>query len=575
MEISNKPNELINESSPYLLQHSHNLVNWYPWGDEALGKAKDDDKPIFLSIGYSSCHWCHVMEKESFNNEEVAKILNEKFVSIKVDREEHPEIDKFYQNVHVVFNNRTGGWPLSIFMTHDLKPFFAATYIPIEKKSSGYAFPDILNAISTQYLNDKSKLIKFGDDILRYVDSLHKVEAAVEIGDNISDLFIKKVEDNYDAVYGGFSGAPKFPQTSLLDTLLYIYNRTKDKKALEMAENTLKNMSMGGIYDLVDGGFCRYSTDDIWLVPHFEKMSYDNALLSQLYLDAYHVTKNDLYLKIALETIEFMLEKMQKNGLFYSSSDADTDGIEGKYYTYEYDEISKILERYSIDQKALSVTKDGNFEGKVILRLSKDSDRSKLAPLFNELKNLRKEKKYPFIDEKIITSINSMMIKSLFKAAKVNEKYSILAKGCLKALLSFLYKDDTLYHCGVYGKEVKIKAFLEDYAYLVDTLIEGYYFNQEEEYLKLAIKFTKDANNFFDELWHFSLDGFKTIADVFDESYPSSASLMIMNNIRLNSYVSGEFSDIIKKSINNYSGKISKYSQYTALAVKCILESKI
>ncbi|AWB10284.1 hypothetical protein TDSAC_0930 [Thermodesulfobium acidiphilum] len=572
MQISNKPNSLINESSPYLLQHSYNLVNWYPWCNEALKKAEKENKPIFLSIGYSSCHWCHVMEKESFNNEEVANILNENFISIKVDREEHPEIDKFYQNVHIVFNNRSGGWPLSIFMTYDLKPFFAATYIPLEKKSVRYTFPEILRAISNQYNSDKSKLTKLGDEILKYVNLLYKIENKVKIDVNVIDFFLKQTEENYDIVYGGFSSAPKFPQTSLLDTLIYIYDKTKLNKPLKMVENTLKNMSMGGFYDLVDGGFCRYSTDNIWFVPHFEKMGYDNALLSQIYLDTYQITKNELYLEIALKTIEFMIKKMQKNGLFYSSSDADTDGIEGKYYTYEYDEILKIFKNYNIDPKALSVTKEGNFKGRNILRLSSDSDRRELVPLLNELKNLRKERKYPFIDEKIITSINSMMIKSLFKAAKINEKYYILAKDCLKSLLSFLYMDGILYHCGVYNKEIKIRSFLEDYAYLVDALIEAYQFTQEEEYLKLAIKFTRDANNFFDDFWYFSMGEFKTIADVFDESYPSSASLMIMNNIKLNNYVSGEFSDVIERSIKNYSGKISKYPQYTALAVKCILE---
>lgn len=575
MEISSKPNRLIYESSPYLLQHSHNLVDWYPWGDEALKKAKDEDKPIFLSIGYSSCHWCHVMEKESFNNEEIAKILNEKFISIKIDREEHPEIDKFYQNVHVVFNNRTGGWPLSIFMTYDLKPFFATTYIPVEKRSGIYAFSDILHAISNQYINDKSKLVKIGDDILKYVDSLHKVEKEVEIDNNMMDLFIKKVEENFDEIYGGFSGAPKFPQVSILDTLLYIYNNTQNTKPLYMVENTLKNMSIGGIYDLVDGGFCRYSTDDIWLVPHFEKMSYDNALLSQVYLDTYQVTKNNLYLEIALETIEFMMEKMQKNGLFYSSSDADTEGVEGKYYTYEYDEVVKVCKKYNIDPKLLSVTIKGNFEGKNILRLSSNDERYKLKLLLNDLKNIRKKRQYPFIDEKIITSINSMMIKSLFKAAKINEEYTVLAKRSTKALLNFLYKDNVLYHCGVYGKELKIKAFLEDYAYLIDAFIEAYYLTKEDEYLNLAIKLTREANSFFQNFWYFSLDGFKTIADVFDESYPSSASLMILNNIRLNKFVSGEFSDIINNSIKNYSTKISKYPQYTALAVKCVLEWKL
>jgi uncharacterized protein YyaL (SSP411 family) len=333
-------------------------------------------------------------------------------------------------------------------------------------------------------------------------------------------------------------------------------------------------MSIGGIYDLIDGGFCRYSTDDIWLVPHFEKMSYDNALLSQVYLDTYRITKNDLYLKIALETIEFMLEKMQKNGLFYSSSDADTEGIEGKYYTYEYDEIEKVFEKYDIDPKVFSVTKDGNFEGKNILRLSNNANMNGLNSLFTDLKNIRKERQYPFIDEKIITSINSMMIKSLLKAAKIDDKYTVLAKESIEALLNFLYKDGTLYHCVLYGKELKIKAFLEDYAYLIDAFIEAYYLNEEEEYLNLALKFTREANKFFEKFWYFSLDGFKTIADVFDESYPSSASLMIFNNIRLNNFVSGEFSDIINKSIKSYSTKISKYPQYTALAVKCVLEYK-
>lgn len=572
MESINKPNRLIDEDSPYLLLHAYNPVDWYPWGEEAFQKAKDTNKPIFLSIGYSSCHWCHVMEKESFTNIDIAKILNENFISIKVDREEHPEVDKFYQNVHVIFNNRTGGWPLSIFMTPELKPFFAATYIPLENKTNAYAFSDILHAISNQYKQDSSKLISYGNEILQHINSLNKVDGAIDISKDIVGRFFKRTEENFDEIYGGFSGAPKFPQTSVLDTLLYIFNETGNDKALFMVEHTLKNMARGGLYDLVDGGFCRYSVDEMWFIPHFEKMTYDNALLSGIYLDTYKITGDQFYLTIAAETIEFMLDKMYKDGLFYSSSDADSEGGEGKYFIYEYAEVNKIFDEYGIDYNILSVSNKGNFEGKNILRLSDENEREKVKPLLSELKDLRKHRQYPAIDNKIITSVNAMMIKSLFKLAKIDGKFESLAKNSFEKLMNFSYREGVFYHCGVHEKPVKIKAFLEDYAFFIDMLLEAYYVTKEDKFLEFAIKFTKDANLFFDDFWYFSNEQFKTISDIFDESYPSSASLMILNNIRLNQYVSGEFTDIINKSVKNYSAKISKFSQYAALSVKCVSE---
>jgi uncharacterized protein YyaL (SSP411 family) len=360
--MNKKPNRLINEKSPYLLQHAYNSVDWYPWCDEAFEKVKKEDKPIFLSIGYSSCHWCHVMEKESFEDEEVAKILNENFVSIKVDREERPDIDSIYMNVCLMFNG-SGGWPLTIIMTPDKKPFFAGTYFPKYSRPGKIGLVDLLTSVAEYWKNNKEDLIQRAEKVIEYLKNDFKGKSD-EISKDIIDACYLDLKSRFDKEYGGFSIKPKFPTPHNIMFLLRYYYHTKEIEALKMAEKTLINMRLGGMYDHVGFGFHRYSTDREWVLPHFEKMLYDQAMLTMAYTEAYQLTKNNFYKKTAQDTITYVLRDMtSKEGVFYSSEDADSEGEEGKFYTWTIDELKKVLndEELSLVIKVFNVKEEGNY----------------------------------------------------------------------------------------------------------------------------------------------------------------------------------------------------------------------
>ena len=563
-------NHLENEYSPYLQQHAQNPVDWYPWGEEAFQKAQEENKPIFLSIGYSSCHWCHVMERESFEDEATAKILNTHFISIKVDREERPDIDKHFQEVYQLMNGRPGGWPTSIFLTQDLKPFYSATYIPDEPKYGMMSFSSLLEVIAEKYQTEKSLLIEKADEILGFINSRKEKIQATRLDESIIARFINQAKQLFDHKDGGFNKAPKFPQTSLLKLLFDLHRITGDEEALQMATHSLDSMAKGGLRDLIDGGFCRYSTDDKWLVPHFEKMTYDNALLSELYLKAFHTTGEAFYKKVAFETLDFMLEKMSEKGLFYSASDADTEGEEGKYFVYAYDKAIKSFTKAGIPEKvhdtlttALHITKEGNFEGKNIIHV--DDPTHIDIPYYTEaitaLKKRREEKHlYPFIDKKILVSWNAMVIKSLFQAGRIETRYLDYAKTSLDALLKSMYIHSQLFHSTLIGKEPKIRAFLEDYAYLADSLIEAYRSTLDEVYLITA---TKLANNAIEKyynngLWKFSRGEFETSADIYDSSYPSALAMMLNVLHSLSSLVDTVYKKFVFKSLEIHSYDIMR-----------------
>jgi len=557
-------NHLKNEHSPYLQQHADNPVDWYPWGEKAFQKAKKENKPIFLSIGYSSCHWCHVMEHESFEDKKTAKILNEKFVSIKVDREERPDIDKHFQDVYRLMNGRPGGWPTSIFLTEDLKPFYSATYIPDEPKYGMMSFKALLDVISDKYKNEKETLVTEADRILQHLNPKEDKIQATKLDESIIARVLDQADQLFDNKDGGFNKAPKFPQVSTLDLLLDLYRLTGEKEALNMSVLSLSSMAKGGLRDLVDGGFCRYSTDNEWLIPHFEKMTYDNALLSEVYIKAYHATNNDFYKDIAFETIDFMLSKMSKDKLFYSASDADLDGEEGKYFVYTYDKALKSFEKAGIPSEihqklaeALSITKEGNFEGKNIIRV--DDPSSLNIPYYKEaieaLRKRREKRVYPFIDTKVLVSWNAMMIKSLFKAARTDSKYLKPAIKSLDKLLETMYINSQLFHSTLIGKEPKIQAFLEDYAFLGETLIEAYESTLDETYLITATKLANAAiEKYYDNgKWKFSRGEFETDADIYDSSYPSSVSTMISFLHSLSSLVDPVYKKFVFKTLEIHS----------------------
>ena len=559
-------NHLKNEHSPYLQQHADNPVDWYPWGEEAFEKARKEHKAIFLSIGYSSCHWCHVMEHESFEDKATAKILNKHFVAIKVDREERPDIDKHFQEVYQLMNQRPGGWPTSIFLTEELKPFYSATYIPDEPRYGMMSFSSLLEVIADKYKNEKTLLTEKANEILRFLNPKEDKIQATKLDTSIVTRLLEHSKQLFDSKNGGFNKAPKFPQASTLDLLLDLYKLTDDKEALNMALFSLSTMAKGGLRDLIDGGFCRYSTDDEWLIPHFEKMTYDNALLSEVYLKAYHASGNNFYKTVAFETLDFMLSKMSQDALFYSASDADTEGEEGKYFVYSYDKSLRSFEKAGIPAKAheklakaLHITKHGNFEGKNIVRVD-DPQKVSEIPYYKEareaLKSRREKRTYPFIDKKIIVSWNAMMIKALFKAGRVDKSYLKPAIKSLEGLLESMYIHSELYHSTLVGKKPKIKAFLEDYAYLCEALIEAYESTLNEVYLVTATKLANNAiEKYFEHgKWKFSRGEFETNADIYDSSYPSSVATMISALYSISSLVDIVYKKFVFKTleINSY-----------------------
>ncbi len=333
-------NRLALEDSPYLQQHKDNPFDWYPWCDEAFEKARREHKAIFISIGYSSCHWCHVMEHDVFENEEIAAFVNEHIICIKVDREERPDIDKHFQELHILLNRRSGGWPLSIFCTPENKPFYAATYMPPYNRERMMGFSELTAIIAEKVAQNDEKLFQNADEIMGFMKPKETPTQATKLDEKIILQFSKQAEHNFDTINGGFSKAPKFPHTSTLKTLMKLEQLESDPQRENIITHTLNGMARGGMNDLIDGGFCRYSTEETWLIPHFEKMTYDNALLCELYALASVQFNNPLYLRTATETADFMMNFMMENDLFYSASDADTEGHEGKYFVYTYDEIT-------------------------------------------------------------------------------------------------------------------------------------------------------------------------------------------------------------------------------------------
>ncbi|MCX6076068.1 MAG: thioredoxin domain-containing protein [Campylobacterales bacterium] len=543
-------NRLATEDSPYLQQHKNNPVDWYPWGEEAFTKAQKENKAIFISIGYSACHWCHVMEENVFENRECADILNENFVCIKVDREERPDIDKHYQEVHMLLNRRAGGWPTSIFCTPQNKPFFAGTYIPPESKQGsieGMGFKELTKLIAQKIGENDARLFENADEIEKFLKHKEHPKEATVLKEEIVKNFMLQAKNNYEVSYGGFSAAPKFPHASTLSALLTIDRLYDDKAAKAMVLHTLKSMKKGGMYDLIDGGFCRYSVDNMWKVPHFEKMLYDNAILCELYTQAYLTYKEENFLETAKEIADFWQNFMSEDNLFYSASDADGDGEEGTYFVYSYSEVSRAMSEngYQHINERLSeigVTLGGNFEGKNIIHLEGVDKPAYFEEVKRILQNIRKKREYPFIDKKIQTSWSAMMIKSLFTLGAIDNKYNLAAVKALDALMECMYINGTLYHTTLIHKKPKIGAFLEDYAFLSQALVAAYKFTQNELYLIDAQRFVNRAlEEFYNKgEWNFSIGEFVTKAEMTDNTYTSSVSIMVDVLLSLNTLFEDE-----------------------------------
>lgn len=514
MQTDNNPNNLIHSKSPYLLQHAYNPVNWFEWGDEAFKKAKAENKPIFLSVGYSTCHWCHVLAHESFEDKEVADFLNEHYVSIKVDREERPDIDSVYMKVCQMMTGQ-GGWPLSIFMTPEKVPFYAGTYFPRESKYGMPGIMDVLTQLSQKYHEDPGHIEEVTKSVTNALQKTVTTKSESRLSKDITDQAYQQLGRRFDFTHGGFGSAPKFPAPQNLLYLLRYYHFTGKTAALKMVESTLQAMADGGIYDHIGFGFARYSTDEKWLAPHFEKMLYDNALLLIAYTESYQITKNPRYKKVSEQIIEFVMREMQNpDGGFYSAIDADSEGVEGKYYVWDYDEIVTILgeEASGMFTHVYGITPEGNFEGKNIPNLI-GADMESVAKEYNltidelhqqleearvKLLSEREKRVYPHIDDKILTSWNAMMIAALAKAGNVFQQpeYTESAKSAMQFIENNLIQNGRVmarYRDG----DVKFNGYLDDYAFLLWAYTELYDATFSPSYLKKTATLADDMIDLF------------------------------------------------------------------------------
>ncbi|MFA9378448.1 MAG: thioredoxin domain-containing protein [Lachnotalea sp.] len=538
-----KANKLIKEKSPYLLQHAYNPVNWYPWGEEAFEKAKTEDKPIFLSIGYSTCHWCHVMAHESFENIEVATILNKNFISIKVDKEERPDIDSIYMNMCQSLTG-SGGWPTTIFMSSNQQPFFAGTYFPTQSRYGIIGFTDLIVSIGEKWVQDKEKLIQSGNEITKLLkkEEIEKSDLSTDLITGAMQLFKK----SFDKTYGGFGNAPKFPTAHNLLFLMEYYENTKDKEALEMVEKTLIQMYKGGIFDHIGFGFSRYSTDRFFLAPHFEKMLYDNALLMISYSKAFAITNNKLFKEVAEKIAEYVLRELtHPKGGFYCAQDADSEGVEGKYYVFDYSEIIQLLgNEIGVEfNDYYGITKEGNFEGKSIPNLlTNTKSDGRFDSYLNTVYDYRKSRTLLHLDDKILTSWNALMIAAFAILYRVvgNEKYLEVAQNACCFLEENLTVKDTLYVSFRDGK-ISNKGFIDDYAFYIYALINMYESTLENSYLERAISLNNKA---IDEFYDKENSGFylygknnETLIlkpkETYDGAMPSGNSVMAYNLVKL------------------------------------------
>jgi len=484
-------NRLIHESSPYLLQHAHNPVDWYAWGDEAFAKAKAEDKPILLSIGYSACHWCHVMERESFENEEIAGLMNQLFVNIKVDREERPDLDEIYMSAVQLLTGR-GGWPMTMFLTPDRKPFYGGIYFPPEDRGGMPGFPRILMGVNQAY---RERPVDVEKSVTQILDGLQRMSASVETEKRFSKTIIgesaAKVAQAYDTDNGGLGQAPKFPNAGVYELFLRHYHPSKSSRYLEMVTHTLTKMAWGGIYDHLGGGFHRYSVDAKWLVPHFEKMLYDNAQLVRIYAHAYKVTKEPLFKSVVDESVTYLLREMlQPDGGFYSTQDADSEGAEGKFFVWTEAEVMRILgeDEGAVFCRMYDVSEGGNFEEKNIVHPILTVDQASkyfrkepseiervVATAKQKLFSEREKRIKPFRDEKIITAWNGLLLSGLAEAIKISPKpeYADAAKQTIEFIFTKLFRDGFLLHTYKDG-EAKLLGYLDDYAFMAVGLLDIY-----------------------------------------------------------------------------------------------------
>ncbi|MFW9868830.1 MAG: thioredoxin domain-containing protein [Candidatus Thorarchaeota archaeon] len=596
---NSKKNRLSKEKSPYLLQHEDNPVDWFPWGEEAFEKAKKEDKPVFLSIGYSTCHWCHVMAHESFEDEEIAALMNDAFISIKVDREERPDIDGVYMEVAQMITGQ-GGWPLTILMTPEKNPFYAATYIPRESRYGRMGMKDLIPRIKEIWENDKTNI---DETVQRIKDTLTEPRSFGSQNDltlDVVDLAFSQFSQRFDEKRGGFGTAPKFPSPHNLMLMLRYWKRTGDDWALHMVEKTLQAMRNGGIFDHIGFGFHRYSTDANWLLPHFEKMLYDQAGLMIAYTETYLITKKNEYAEAVREIFEYVFRDLRSpEGAFYSAEDADSEGEEGKFYIWSQSEIEDVLteEEASIFLQVFNIQEEGNFEDEAsrkktgfnIPYLKESLDRISVPTMSREeMKRLvdnaktklfvhRETRERPSLDDKILTDWNGFMIAALAKAGAIldDEKFIAAAENAVEFIINTMIDEERrLFHRYKDG-EVAIRAFLDDYAYLVWALIEVYEVTFKTKYLELARDLTFDMlEHFWDDEERglfftgvYSEELLKRKKDAYDGAMPSGNSVAALNLVRLARFLGDtNLEEKAAETIRAFSGFIQRaYSGFSMM----------
>ena len=544
------PNRLINETSPYLLQHAHNPVEWYPWGADALDRSRSEDKPILLSIGYSACHWCHVMERESFENDSIAALMNQNFINIKVDREERPDLDAVYMEA-VQMLTGSGGWPMTVFLTPEGKPFYGGTYFPPEDRHGMPGFPRLLASIAEAYGNNKGEIERVTQQLTEQMGRTGQLPRGTSILTvDVLHRAYSALATNFDYQNGGFGAAPKFPQPMTPEFLLRYHHHGFNPRALELVEMTLEKMAYGGIYDQIGGGFHRYSTDAFWLVPHFEKMLYDNALLARLYLHAYLVTGRPLYRRIVEETLDYVLREMtDSEGGFYSAQDADSEGEEGKFFVWTPDEILAVLgeQEGGIFGGYFGVTIGGNFEGKNILNIHQEPEAfaeehglsmDQLLDIIHRgskaLLAVRDQRVHPMRDDKVLASWNGLMLRSFAEAGAALGRSDYLEAAMRNAaFLTSIMKPQGRLLRTYRGGESKLLGYLEDYSCVADGLLALYEATFDLRWLKEAVEL---ADSMIELFWEEGIEGFydtgsdhETLVvrprDVFDNAQPCGGSV--------------------------------------------------
>jgi uncharacterized protein YyaL (SSP411 family) len=590
------PNHLLHENSPYLLQHAHNPVDWYPWGSKALDKARSEDKPIFLSIGYAACHWCHVLAHESFENESIAAFMNEHFINIKVDREERPDLDAIYMQATTALTG-SGGWPMSVFLTPDLQPFFAGTYFPPVPRYNMPSFQDVLNGIANAWQNERTEIAKVGGQVTDHLRSTLQVKpGGFFLAPNHLEAIARALIDGYDWGYGGWGAAPKFPQPMTIEFLLRfsLGGSAVAGEAQKASLHALNSMARGGMYDVVGGGFSRYSTDTFWRVPHFEKMLYDNAQLARAYLHAWQITGDPFHRRIVSETLDFVAHELtHPAGGFFSSLDADSQGGEGSFYVWKKAEImEQLAEDSGFFEAAYGITEKGNWEGMTILQRALDDSTLaarfaldpeavpvKLAECHRKLLTVRAERARPATDDKVLTAWNGLMLAAFAEAARVlpdetgatlplprNDTFYNLAVRNADFLLTALRPDGKLHRSWREGR-VTQEVFLEDYAALILGLLELYQTDFDNKWFAAAIELTDEMiQRFSDETGGFfdtPFDGDSLLVrpkDIQDNATPSGNALACEALLKLAAFTdNGAYRDLAEQCLWLISESALKY----------------